>query len=102
MTLKSGKSAIERLAQFTKGSLQNPNGYQIEGYYMYLPRHEAAARAIDRALGPTERFVPLDVILTNTQNEIVFDQLRSSFTRWGMWDNLVPRGTQPKFVGGDF
>ena len=102
MTLKSSKSAIERLAQFTKGSLQNPNGYQIEGYYMYLPRHEAATRAIDRALGPTERFVPLDVILTNTQNEIVFDQLRSSFTRWGMWDNLVPRGTQPKFVGGDF
>jgi len=102
MTLKSSKSAIQRLKQFTTKSPQNPNGYRIEGYYMYLPRHEAAARAIDRALGPTQRFVPLDVILTNTQNEIVFDQLRSSFSKWGMWDNLVPRGTQPKFVGGDF
>ncbi len=102
MTLKSSQSAIQRLSQFTNKTLQNPNGYQIEGYYMYLPRHEAASRAIDRALGETRRYVPLDVILTNTQNEIVFDQLRNSFSRWGMWDNLVPRGTQPKFVGGDF
>ena len=102
MTLKSSSSAIKRVAQFTKGSLQNPTGYQVEGYYMYLPRHEAAARAIDRALGPTTRFVPIDVVLTNTENEIVFDQLRASFSRWGMWDNFVPRGVDPKFVGGDF
>jgi len=102
MTLKSSGSAIKRVGQFTKKSLQNPNGYQIEGYYMYLPRHEAAARAIQRALGETQRYVPMDVILANIENEKVFDQLRSQFSKWGMWDNHVPRGTEPKFVGGNF
>jgi len=96
MTLKNARQAIERMNLFTDA------GYQLEGYYMYLPRHEAANRAVARALGEERRYVPLDVILSNTQNEIVFDQLRSSFSKWGMWDNLVPFGTDPKFVGGSF
>lgn len=96
MTLKNATQAVARMNKFSNA------GYQLEGYYMYLPRHEAAARAVARALGVEARYVPLDIILTNTQNEIVFDQLRASFTRWGMWDNLVPFGNQPKFVGGNF
>lgn len=96
MTLKNAKQAVARMTAFAN------KGYQLEGYYMYLPRHEAANRAVARALGEEARYVPLDVILTNTQNEIVFDQLRSSFSRWGMWDNLVPFGSEPKFVGGSF
>lgn len=96
MTLKNAKQAIARMAAF------EAKGYQLEGYYMYLPRHEAANRAVARALGEEARYVPLDVILTNTENEIVFDRLRGSFSKWGMWDNLVPFGTEPKFVGGNF
>ncbi len=94
MTLKNARQAVERMNLFTDA------GYQLEGYYMYLPRHEAANRAIARALGTEQRYVPLDIVLSNTQNEIVFDQLRGSFRKWGMWDNLVPFGTDPKFVGG--
>lgn len=96
MTLKSSKSAVERVSQFAK------SGYNIEGYYMYLPRHEAASRAVSRALGETNRYVPLDVILANTKNEQVFDSLIPSFSRWGMWDNFVPKGTAPKVVGNNF
>ena len=96
MTLKGAKSAVERVSQFAT------SGYNIEGYYMYLPRHEAAKRAVARALGKTQRYVPLDVILANTENEIVFDSLRPLFTRWGMWDNFVPKGTPPKIVGSSF
>ena len=94
MTLKNARQAVTRMNLFSDA------GYQLEGYYMYLPRHEAANRAVARALGAESRFVPLDILLTNTQNEIVFDQLRGSFRKWGMWDNLVPFGTDPKFVGG--
>jgi predicted ABC-type ATPase len=94
MTLKNARQAVERMNLFSDA------GYQLEGYYMYLPRHEAANRAVARALGEESRFVPLDILLNNTQNEIVFDQLRGSFRKWGMWDNLVPFGTDPKFVGG--
>jgi len=96
MTLKNSLQAVTRMNKFSDA------GYRLEGYYMYLPRHEAANRAIVRALGEEARYVPLDIILSNTQNEIVFDQLRASFSRWGMWDNLVPFGEQPKFVGGNF
>jgi len=96
MTLKNARQAVQRMNLFSDA------GYQLEGYYMYLPRHEAANRAIARALGEEARYVPLDIILSNTKNEIVFDQLRSSFKKWGMWDNLVPFGEQPKFVGGSF
>jgi len=96
MTLKNARQAVARMNLFSDA------GYQLEGYYMYLPRHEAANRAIVRALGDEARYVPLDIILSNTKNEIVFDQLRGSFSRWGMWDNLVPFGSEPKFVGGSF
>jgi len=102
MTLKSAKSAKQRVGQFSASSLKNPNGYNIEGYYMYLPRHEAATRAVSRALGETQRYVPLDIILSNTENEAVFDALRPLFSRWGMWDNFVPKGTPPKVVGTSF
>ena len=96
MTLKNARQAVTRMNLFSDA------GYKLEGYYMYLPRHEAAKRAIVRALGEEARYVPLDIMLSNTQNEIVFDQLRASFSRWGMWDNLVPFGEQPKFIGGNF
>jgi predicted ABC-type ATPase len=96
MTLKSAKSAKQRVSEFANA------GYNIEGYYMYLPRQEAATRAVARALGKTQRYVPLDVILSNTKNEQVFDSLRPLFSRWGMWDNFVPKGTPPKIVGTSF
>lgn len=96
MTLKSAKSAVNRVAQFTEA------GYEVEGYYMYLPRHEAVNRAVQRALGDTQRYVPLDIIIQNTQNEAVFDSLKDQFVRWGMWDNNVPRGSPPKVVGTSY
>jgi predicted ABC-type ATPase len=96
MTLKSAKSAVKRVDAFTKA------GYEVEGYYMYLPRHEAANRAVARSLGKTQRYVPLDIILSNTENEAIFDSLKERFVRWGMWDNNVPKGTQPKVVGTSY
>ncbi len=95
MTLKSPKSAVKRVNSF------HQSGYKIEGHYMYLPRQEAAKRAVYRAINPeSQRYVPINIILNNTENEKVFDSLIQYFSKWSMYDNNVPRGTLPQFVAG--
>lgn len=73
--------------------------YAVEGYYMHLPRHEAAFRAVFRSIKKDDpRYVPLEIILTNVDNEAAFDNLTKLFRRWGVWDNQVPNGTLPRHV----
>jgi predicted ABC-type ATPase len=78
-------------------------GYTVEGYYMHLPRQEAAFRSVFRAIekGEELRYVPIDIILQNLDNEDAFDALKHLFTRWGLWDNQVEPGALPRFVGGN-
>lgn len=91
-TLKDTSKALKRLEQFAA------NGYRFEGYYMHLPRQEAAFRAIDRAFSDTKRFVPPEVVLSNVANEVSFDQIRGFFEKWAFYDNQVPRGFDPILV----
>lgn len=74
-------------------------GYEVEGYYMHLPRQEAAFRAVFRGIGGERRYVPINIILKNLDNEEAFDALKTLFTRWGVWDNQVELGQLPRFVG---
>lgn len=80
------------------------SGYSIEGHYMFLPRQDAALRAVTRFLasGPRKRgrYVPVEVVLNNVDNDANFQALKSFFGRWSIWDNQVPKGRSPLFVGG--
>ena len=77
-------------------------GFEAEGFYMHLPRQEAAFRAIGRATkADAPRYVPLNIILESTTNESNFEAIIPFLRRWGMWDNQVKRGDDPRFLGGD-
>jgi hypothetical protein len=65
---------------------------------MFLPRQEAAKRAVARFLGPTARLVPPEVILGNTGNEKSFDAVKELADAWSFRDNNVGRNQQPKLL----
>lgn len=96
-----GQSAFKRSAQFIK------KGYELEGHYMFLPPQTAASRTIQRFKGfgkPPKydgRYVPPDVVLGMTDNEIAFDAMKKHFKRWTFYDN---QGKAPVLVGkgGEF
>ena len=77
-------------------------GYSVEGHYMHVPREVSATRAVHRYLGKgkdqRKRYVPLDVILSNTHNEHNFDKLKKHFDKWSAYDNNVPKGEDPKLI----
>lgn len=77
-------------------------GYSVEGHYMHVPREVSATRAVHRYLGKgkdqRKRLVPLDVILSNTDNEHNFDKLKKHFDKWSAYDNNVPKGEDPKLI----
>lgn len=91
-TLKTAAGALAKVDEF-KG-----NGYRIEAHYMHLPRQEAAKRAVQRFLGKTKRYVPVEVVLANTTNEATFDQVRQHADRWSFRDNNVPHGAEPILI----
>jgi len=91
-TMKTPAKAVALVKRFRDA------GYRIEAHYMYLPRQEAAKRAIDRFLGETGRLVPPHVVLGNTENEKAFDQVKAHAHKWSFRDNNVPEGTAPKLV----
>lgn len=91
-TLKTYETALEKIKDF-KGA-----GYRAEAHYMHLPRQEAAKRAVKRFLGPTGRYVPAKVILSNTDNEINFDKLLPLVDNWSFRDNNVAKGVPPKLI----
>lgn len=95
-TMQGVEKTARKVASYTA------EGYEVEGYYMHLPREEAAFRAVFRSIKKDDpRYVPTEVILKNLDNEEAFDALKGSFTRWGVWDNQVPSGSLPRFVGGN-
>ena len=76
-------------------------GYNIDGYYMHLPREESAKRGISRFMtGGTAkgRYVPTEVMLDMKSNEETFQKLLPHFRKWAMWDNNVKRGQEPILI----
>lgn len=91
-TMKTAKSAIADVRAFKEA------GYRTEAHYMHLPRQEAAKRAVARFLGKTKRFVPPEVVLSNTTNEHSFDQVKHLVDGWSFRDNNVLQGQQPILI----
>lgn len=78
------------------------DGYRVEGHYMFLPRQEAAKRAVQRYLGngPDDRgrLVPPAVVLGNDKNEANFEYLSKHFEKWSAYDNQGAKGSLPKLI----
>ena len=92
-TMQGVAKQLANIAHYTQA------GYAVEGYYMHLPRHEAAFRAVFRSIKKDNpRYVPLDIILSNVDNEEAFDALTHLFRKWGVWDNQVAQGSLPRHV----
>jgi predicted kinase len=72
-------------------------GYDVDGYYMFLPPEVAAQRAVDR-FERGGRFVPPEYVLSSRTNEQSFDRVRHLFTKWAVYNNNVPRGVEPQLV----
>jgi predicted ABC-type ATPase len=96
-TMKTAKSSEAFVEAYRKA------GYEVHGYYMFLPPEEATKRAIARFEGPKGRFVPPEYVMSSRENEKNFDALRSKFAKWAVYNNNVPRGEGPRHVasGGD-
>ena len=90
-TMKSLASAQRDIDKFQSGK------YKIEIYYMFLPRLEAAKRAALRFTSSSGRFVPVSVILSNTENEHNFDVVRRQADRWLFYDNRQ-KGRPPLLI----
>jgi predicted ABC-type ATPase len=93
-TMKTAKSAIADVEKFKK------SGYRTEAHYMHLPRQEAGKRAVKRFLdgGESGRFVPPEIVLSNTTNEAAFDQVRKMVDAWSFRDNNVAKGEKPILI----
>lgn len=91
-TMKTPAKAVALVKGFKE------RGYRTEAHYMHLPRAEAAKRAVKRFLGPTGRYVPVEVILANTKNEHAFDQVKGLVDRWSFRDNQNTDGAGPRVV----
>ena len=96
-TMKTAGKAVAIVKRFKEA------GYRTEAHYMHLPRQEAAKRAVSRFLGKTQRYVPVEVVLSNTGNEASFDQVRTLVDHWSFRDNNVPQGQEPILIseGGE-
>ena len=75
----------------------NALGYDIELYFMYLPREKAAERAILR-FNYNKRYIPLDILLKMTDNEINFDKLKKYAQKYGFYSNDVKLDTNPILI----
>ena len=85
-TLKS-TNILNRVAVYQRPPATD---YELEGYYMYASPETAATRALGRfSKGGTfsGRFVPVEVVLSNTKNEENFDLLSKDFRKWAVYDN---------------
>lgn len=90
-TMKTAKNSEAFIEAYVR------SGYQVEGYYMFVPPEIAAQRAIDR-FRTRGRFVPPGYVMASRGNEKSFDQVKGSFAKWGLYNNNVPRGTPPQLV----
>lgn len=83
-TMKTLSSTEKKIKAFKDAD------YNIEMYYMHLPREKAAERAIGRFMGERGRFVPLNVLLNMKNNEENFDKLKHYASKWAFYNNDVP------------
>ena len=83
-TMKSFGSTEKKIKSFKDA------GYNIEMYYMHLPREKAAERAIGRFMGENGRYVPLEILLDMKNNEENFDKLKKYASKWAFYNNDVP------------
>ena len=83
-TMKSLNSTEKKIKTFKDA------GYNIEMYYMHLPREKAAERAIGRFMGQNGRYVPLEILLDMKNNEENFDKLKHYASKWAFYNNDVP------------
>src|SRR5262249_14513554 len=78
-----------------------PDGYNINGYYMFASRKVAMNGAMDRFIGTkgdySGRYTATDVLLQQTDNEKVFDNLIPHFQHWEVW-SLEDRAKGPQLV----
>ena len=92
-TMSGLSSAEKKIKDFESA------GYNIDGYYMHLPREISAKRGLSRFMGKdgtgNGRYVPLNVMLSMKDNEENFQKLLPHFRRWAMWDNNVKFGENP-------
>jgi hypothetical protein len=88
-TLSSTENKIKDFAR---------NGYDVEMYYMHLPREKAAERAIGRFMGNNGRYVPLNVLLDMKHNEENFDKLKKYASKWAFYNNDVERKEDPPIL----
>jgi len=91
-TMKTPEKAVRLVNGF------KDKGYKVESHYMHLPREQAAKRAVGRYLGPTGRLVPPEIVLSNTENEKAFDEVRKLADKWSFRDNDVPFGRPPRLI----
>lgn len=95
-TLKSYDQARKLVDNFVA------NGYRFEAHYMHLPRQEAAKRAVDRYLTKKKdgsgRYVPVNIVLSNVDNELNFMRLFEFADGWSFRDNNVARDTPPRLI----
>lgn len=84
-TMKTLSSTERKIKDFVDSD------YDIEMYYMHLPREKAAERAIGRFMGDRGRYVPLHVLLDDMKhNEENFDKLKKYASKWAFYNNDVP------------
>lgn len=96
-TMKTLSSVEKRLQPFIDSK------YNIEMYYMHLPREKAAERAIGRFMeAENGRYVPLKELLKMKDNEENFDKLKKYASKWAFYNNDVPFGTPPKLVDKNY
>lgn len=91
-TMKNTEKAVALVNRF------KDMGYRTEAHYMHLPRQEAAKRAVSRFLGKTQRYVPIDIVLSNKTNEESFDRVKGLVDKWSFRDNNVPQGQDPILI----
>lgn len=91
-TMKTTSKAVDLVRRFKDA------GYRVDAHYMHLPRQEAAKRAVGRFMGPTGRYVPVEVVLSNTDNEKSFDAIKPLVDSWSFRDNNVEKGQPPRLI----
>lgn len=92
-TMKSLGSTEKKIKSFDDA------GYNIEMYYMHLPREKAAERAIGRFMGERGRYVPLNVLINDMKNnEENFDKLKKYASKWAFYNNDVASKDEPPIL----
>lgn len=97
-TMQKSATVLARIDEFRR------EGYDINAFYMHLPRQISADRAVKRFLdGELKaegkgRYVPINILLGNITNEASFDAIRKMADDWVFYDNNVPIGEAPQLI----